>query len=115
MHLAVPEVSRAALAKLSRHGWPGNVRQLENVLTRAMVMTQGGTIGSRDLELSLDAVSATRPLDRDRYAEHESEMLAQALTEHGWNMAKVARLLRVSRPTLYRKVKAYGLERKRPR
>ncbi|MBN1610554.1 MAG: sigma 54-interacting transcriptional regulator [Polyangiaceae bacterium] len=113
MHLAVPEISRAALARLSRYPWPGNVRQLENVLTRAMVMAPGGAIGARDLELSLESVTRARPLDRDRYAEHESEMLAQALTEHGWNMARVARLLKVSRPTLYRKVKAYGLERKR--
>lgn len=76
-------------------------------------MAPGGAIGARDLELSLESVTRARPLDRDRYAEHESEMLAQALTEHGWNMARVARLLKVSRPTLYRKVKAYGLERKR--
>jgi serine/threonine-protein kinase PknK len=111
--LAAPQISRAALAKLSRYSWPGNVRQLENVLTRAMVMAQGGAIGARDLELSLESVSRSRPLDHDRYRQHESEMLAQALTDHGWNMAQVARLLKVSRPTLYRKVKAYGLERKR--
>jgi serine/threonine-protein kinase PknK len=113
MRLGVPELSRAALAKLSRYSWPGNVRQLENVLTRAMVMAQGGAISARDLDLSLESASRTRPLDRDRYREHESEMLARALAEHGWNMAKVARLMRVSRPTLYRKVKAHGLARKR--
>ncbi|HOU93018.1 MAG TPA: helix-turn-helix domain-containing protein, partial [Polyangiaceae bacterium] len=113
MHRPAPELSRAALAKLSRCSWPGNVRQLENVLTRALVMAQGDRIAARDVELSADCVAPSRPLDRQGFAQQEAQAIAAALAEHRWNVAEVARALGVSRPTLYRRLKAHGLTRKR--
>ncbi len=113
MHRAVPELSRAALTKLSRCSWPGNVRQLENVLTRALVMAQGDRISARDVELSPDCIAPPRPLDRKGFAQQEAQAIAAALAEHRWNVAEVARALGVSRPTLYRRLKAYGLRRRR--
>jgi DNA-binding NtrC family response regulator len=104
-------VTRPALRKLSNYPWPGNVRQLENVLIRALVLGDGRRLTAADVQLP-DAIAASpRPLDRTAYAEHESRMIAEALHTHGWNVAKVARVLRVSRPTLYRRMRAYGLER----
>lgn len=113
MHRPAPELSRAALTKLSRCSWPGNVRQLENVLTRALVMAQGDRIAARDIELSADSVAPSRPLDRQGFAQQEAQAIATALAEHRWNVAEVARTLGVSRPTLYRRLRAYGLTRKR--
>jgi len=113
MRRPVPELTRAALTKLSRCSWPGNVRQLENVLTRALVMAQGDRIAARDVELSADGVAPSRPLDRQGFARQEAQTIAAALAEHRWNVAEVARALGVSRPTLYRRLQAHGLKRRR--
>lgn len=115
MQRPVPALSRAALAKLVRFAWPGNVRQLENVLTRALVMTQGERIAASDIDLELPApaVLPTRLQQREVEAQRESELIAAALAAEQWNIAKVARLLKVSRPTLYRRMKQHGLTRKK--
>lgn len=115
MNRPTPVLSRAALAKLVRFAWPGNVRQLENVLTRALVMAQGDRIVANDIDLELPTGSTlpTRLLQREVEAERESELIAEALAAHQWNIAKVARLLKVSRPTLYRRMKQHGLVRKK--
>ncbi|MBN2191202.1 MAG: sigma-54-dependent Fis family transcriptional regulator [Polyangiaceae bacterium] len=64
-----PELTRAALRKLSAHAWPGNVRKLENVLLRALVMSHGDRIGPRDLELGPPPAPLPPLLDRATYAE----------------------------------------------
>ncbi len=115
MHRPVPVLTHAALARLVRFAWPGNVRQLQNVLTRALVMARGDRIVASDIDLELPT-STVVPTGLQHHgveAEREAERLAEALTAHQWNIAEVARLLKVSRPTLYRRMKQYGLVRKK--
>ena len=97
-----------ALAALSAHPWPGNVRELENRVRRAAIMTEGRMVDAADLELaSRELPELDLRLARQR-AEREVVQLALARA-HG-SVAGAARLLGISRPTLYGLFETLGIE-----
>jgi serine/threonine-protein kinase PknK len=106
-----PEITAQALRKLAGFSWPGNVRELENVVTKALVLCDGVRLTAADIELPRGSVRARVGLDRSGFREREAERIAEALSAHRWNVAKVARLLGIPRPTLYRKLRRYALVR----
>jgi len=86
---------------MSEYAWPGNVRELENRVKRAVVMTDGPLLSAADLGL---AASGEKPQSlgiREARARAEREVLQLALAQAGSNLSKAARLLGISRPTLY--------------
>jgi two-component system, NtrC family, response regulator len=91
----------SASAAIKGYAWPGNVRELENRVKRAVVMAEGPLVSTTDLELS--AAEATAPsLDlRAARARAERDVIALALAQTGCNLAQAAKLLGISRPTLY--------------
>jgi transcriptional regulator with GAF, ATPase, and Fis domain/tetratricopeptide (TPR) repeat protein len=95
---------------LLSHRWPGNVRELENVLARAAVMAQGDEIGADDLDLHVSR-AADLPIDRAGFEATETDRIFRALEATGWNVSRVSRELGIPRPTLYRKLQRYRLER----
>jgi DNA-binding NtrC family response regulator len=109
-----PSLTRQALRKLMSFSWPGNVRQLENVLTRANVLATGDSLAASDLDLP-DKIAPANALSRDEYEQREMQTIADALTRLRWNVAEVGRSLGIPRPTLYRKLRRYGLVRSRVR
>ncbi|MBA3669542.1 MAG: PEP-CTERM-box response regulator transcription factor [Sphingomonas sp.] len=106
---AVKSLSPDALAAIDGYAWPGNVRELENRLKRAVIMSDTKSIGAADLDLgrsSDDGVSINLRAARevaDRRAIH------QALTRTEHNISGAAKLLGISRPTLYDLMKQYSL------
>lgn len=106
----VPDVTRQALERLVAHAWPGNVRQLEHVVTRAVALTDASRITLGDLDLPAER-AATPSLNREGFELRESEQIAQALASNRFNVSKVSRLLGLPRATLWRKMKRYGLVR----
>jgi two-component system NtrC family response regulator len=99
----------AATVALNSHDWPGNVRELENRLKRAVVMTEGRTIDAADLELEHDG-SGLPDLDlRAARARAEREVIQAALSRSNNTIATAARLLGVSRPTLYGLLEAHRI------
>ncbi len=101
-----PRLAEAALAALTAQSWPGNVRQLDNALRRALVMAEA-TIEREHLDLASarPAVAGAFPT----LAEIEAGHVLAALTRTGWNKSEAARLLGVSRPTILKKIADYGL------
>jgi two-component system, NtrC family, response regulator len=102
--------TEAARAALDAHDWPGNVRELENRMKRAVVMNESRIIDVTDLELA--PVEAAMP-DLDLRAARlraEREVLCAALARSNNILATAARLLRVSRPTLYGLMEVHGIE-----
>ena len=98
-----------AVAAISDHGWPGNVRELENRLKRAVIMAESSRLTAGDLDLGgpLDEASLSLKSVResaDRIA------IRRVLSRTENNMSHAARILGVSRPTLYDLIKQYGLE-----
>ena len=98
-----------AIAAMADWHWPGNVRELENRVKRAVIMAEGNRIGADDLDLSNAADEAALTLKAAREAA-DRLALRRALARSDGNMSNAARLLGISRPTLYDLVKQYGLE-----
>ena len=93
-----------ALAAIEAHAWPGNVRQLLNVVKRAAIMAEGNRVGPDDLGLPLDeaAAAAAESFDlRTVRDAAERAALVRALAHANGNIVKASDLLGVSRPTLY--------------
>jgi transcriptional regulator with PAS, ATPase and Fis domain len=106
-----PELGRDALRALSAHPFPGNIRELENVLTRAFVISGGARIGAGDLELSRSIAPAPRSTSKKAFAIEERQRILEALNATRWNVSVVSRTLGIPRNTLYRKLQRYGLTR----
>ena len=102
--------TEGAAAAMAVHEWPGNVRELENRMKRAVVMTDSRTIDLADLELG-EASAAMPDLDlRAARSRAEREVLGAALARSNNTLATAARLLGVSRPTLYGLMEVHGIE-----
>jgi DNA-binding NtrC family response regulator len=120
----VDRVSDEALELLARYPWPGNIRELENVLERTLLFGEGPVIEAGDLppeivgragEAMSDAapppVGVTGLKDAVRIATErlEREMIERALHETGGNVTRAARMLEISRKSLQIKMKELGL------
>lgn len=110
-------INAAAVQALSNHSWQGNVRELANVLERAMLTIRGDEIQPTDLPFSFR--SATSPASevaiqpiRSLQADLEREAILGALRKTGNNKAEAASLLGIHRTQLYKKLKKYGLSLK---
>lgn len=102
--------TQAAQSLLASYPWPGNLRELNNMVKRATLLAQGELIGTDELRLTMNPevpASATAPLHDDAT---ERQLIADALRAARGNKSKAARLLEVDRKTLYNKLKKYGLE-----
>jgi Nif-specific regulatory protein len=102
-------LSADARARLLGYAWPGNVRQLRNVIDSAVVLANGDTIQSEDIGLH-DA--GTEHLDTLRIDDWERRLIRQALQRTGGNVPDAAKLLGIGRATLYRKIDEYKIERR---
>ena len=106
-----PELSRQAMRKLIGYSWPGNVRQLENTLTKAMVLSDNNQIAADAIELPRAERGSELLPGRGSFQAREKARILDALEAHRWNVKKVSSVLSIPRPTLYRKLKRYGLAR----
>jgi DNA-binding NtrC family response regulator len=110
-----------AIAVLRAHRWPGNVRELKHVIERALVVCDGPLIGAEHLVINQRRAGAGAirgavtfgeiriPADGKRLRDIEREALELTLQLTDYNQSAAARILCISRPTLARKLKAYGL------
>jgi len=106
-------LGRAALRVLLHHDFPGNVRELENLLATAAVFAPGEEIRPADLPLpAAAAVPAGGESRREQLRAADRRLVEQALRACGYNLSAAARRLGVSRPTLYRRLREHGLARR---
>jgi DNA-binding NtrC family response regulator len=113
-------ISEEALKRLTEYDWPGNVRELENVVERAVVLSRGQVITSRELpfgdhdagehEDENEDVSAERSFFKKSVSQFEKDLIMKALKDAGGNRSKAAEMLGIYRRLLYAKIKEYGLE-----
>ena len=107
-HKSVEGFSDEAKDKLQSHSWPGNIRELKNVIRCAVVENTGGLIDAGLLKLkAVPQKENTLALKNDDEERHKIE---QALQKAGHNLTKAAEILGISRPTLYKKMEAYRLK-----
>ncbi|HEX7325900.1 MAG TPA: PEP-CTERM-box response regulator transcription factor [Rhodanobacteraceae bacterium] len=107
---AVRGFSAKALKAIETYPWHGNVRELENAVNRAVIMTDGKQIGPDELNLAANAADEVLDLRVVR-ANAEKQAIQRALTKAGSNLSRVAELLGVSRPTLYDLLEKHDLKK----
>jgi two-component system NtrC family response regulator len=112
-HKSIRGYTPQAIDVLRAYSWPGNVRELSNRVRRAVVMSEGMEITLSDLDLAGKELQSVDSLDSLRAAHRriEMELLVKAISLHHGNLTRAARDLEVSRSTLYRKLRAYGLDK----
>lgn len=103
-------ITQDALQAIERHAWPGNVREMENTMKRAVIMADGPQVTGEDLGLKT-AEQEDQPLNlRQVREEAERQAVVRALARSNGNIAQAAELLGVSRPTLYDLMNRFGLK-----
>ena len=98
-----------AIRAMKCYSWPGNVRELLNKLRRGVVMAEGFYVTALELDLPVQETEAASESFGQMRTKMEADFLAQALAQHHGNLSRVARDLDISRPTLYRRLRQYGL------
>jgi two-component system NtrC family response regulator len=99
-----------ALDAIEAYPWPGNVREMENFIKRAVIMAEGPQVSAADLGLAVPA-GAPEPVNlREVRDEAERKAIVRVLSRVDGNVADAAQLLGVSRPTLYDLINRHGLK-----
>ncbi len=127
---SVERIEDDALAALAAYSWPGNIRELENVLERTILFVEGTTIRAADLPASLrqDGASADaralphlagppgplKEIVREQVQAIERDLIVRGLEVTGGNVTRTARLLKISRKSLQMKMKEFGLREIEP-
>jgi two-component system NtrC family response regulator len=108
---AVRGFDPAAVAAMSQHQWPGNVRELENRMKRAVVMAESKLIGPADLDFEAPAATSDESLNlKDVRERAERAAIQQALLQAQGNVSKTAKILGITRPTLYHLIKTLDIK-----
>ncbi|MCE7917394.1 MAG: AAA family ATPase, partial [Nitrosomonas sp. PRO5] len=102
--------SQDALDAIGSHPWPGNVREIENCIKRAVIMAEGMQITAADLGLRSNIDSSEPITLREARDKAERETIIKVLARVDGNIAKAAELLGVTRPTMYDLMNRHGLK-----
>jgi len=99
-------IEPAALKRLENYDFPGNVRELENMIERAIVVGNKKSIRLKDLPFEKDVIRNSIESLNDL----EKKYILQILNKYDWNISRSAKALKVDRVTIYNKIKKYGLK-----
>jgi len=99
---------RAAIEALHAHPWPGNIRELDHAVERAVLLAQGDLVRAGDLALEPAATGGGR-LEEMTLEDVEKVLIQKALARFGGNVSQAAKQLGLSRSALYRRLQTYGL------
>ncbi len=120
---SIEHISLKAMELLMKYPWPGNVRELENALQRAIVLCEGNIITNKDLPFYIQFLDTETKLDigsadfskslietvKDITDEVEKQIILKALKKTNWNRSETASLLKISRKSLFNKMKRCNL------
>jgi DNA-binding NtrC family response regulator len=108
--LDLKKLSAAAAKRLKKHSWPGNIRELQHTVERAVIMSEGNTLQAHDFFLSKpiqkNALLNSQNLNLE---ETEKILIRKVIDKHGGNITKAARELGLTRASLYRRIEKYDL------
>lgn len=111
-------IQETTLATLMAYNWPGNIRELENVIERAIILSKGLVISPEDLpeflrnieqEMKEEVLNLNNLKLKDALRNPEKDLIIKALNSVGWNRSEAAKTLGINRTTLYKKMNLFGL------
>ena len=102
-------ISKAAIEKLKKHAWFGNIRELQHTIEKAVIMTETDQIVANDFSFSGKTSSKNMDVDSFNLAENEKQIILRAIQKFKGNMSLTAKELGINRSTLYDKMKKYDL------
>ena len=109
LHKYVLKVSDEVMSILKQHDWTGNVRELENTLMQAVVLTNGDVLLKEHILLKNQFSDSSSFLINLSLVEVEKRHITSILEHYKWNKPKAAEILGISLPTLYSKIESYKL------
>jgi len=107
-HKKISKLSKDAVKKLQKYHWAGNIRELEHIIERSIIMTENQEIKVDDILLNINTPK-TEDTKKLNLEELEKEAINTALIKTGGNLSETAKILGIGRTTLYRKMEKYGL------
>ncbi len=108
-HKNVESVAPGAMDKLKRYPWPGNIRELQHAIERAVIMTDSTTLQDSDFLFSRSLTTTANNNDTLNLDEVEKSAIVKALNIHTGNISKAAEELGLTRASLYRRMEKYGI------
>ena len=105
----IHDFTPAAQREMTAHAWPGNIRELQHAVEKAVILCDGSEITPDTLLLHSVVAPVIGPEAFTTFEQMERAMIEHAMTQHGGNLSAVAQQLGVTRQTLYNKIKRYGL------
>ncbi len=110
MNKKIHDIDPDAVSFMQQYAWPGNIRELENAIERAVVICRENSIHIDDLPISQSRFAASNADDKT-LASLERRYIASLLAENKWNISKSAELLGIDRVTLYNKMNKYNIRK----
>ena len=107
-HRPLTGIAEAAAQALKEYRWSGNIRELQNCIEKAVILSEGTTLTGKDLQLERSGKPDVTTIHAVSESEEE-RLVRDAMERTGGNISAAAKMLGVSRPTLYAKLKKYGL------
>lgn len=102
-------MTQEAAEKLMSHCWSGNIRELQNCIEKAVIMTEGDVMNATDIEIQQCHAPHSSVSGGETLEEAEEKAIRSAMARFGSNLSMVAKFLKISRPTLYAKLKKYNI------
>jgi two-component system nitrogen regulation response regulator NtrX len=106
------KITSEALKLLEAYDWPGNIRELRNVIERVVIMTPSDTVTPKNIVIGESARSDyfTFGTLREARDSFEKDFITKKLEENNWNISRTAELLNIERSNLHKKIKAYNIK-----
>ena len=101
--------SKEAIQALNNYHWPGNIREIEHIVERAVIITEATYIDTFDLHFSTKKTSSNNAIESLNLEETEKLLIQQALQKHQGNISKAAKDLGLTRAALYRRLEKHNL------
>lgn len=109
--MPLKRVNEATMVRLKKHTWPGNIRELQHAVERAVIMSESNVLQPHDFFLTSMEEQKEDMFDQDRMNLQETEkmLIRKVIDKHGGNISKAAKELGLTRASLYRRIEKYGL------
>jgi len=109
--IAQKRIGEDTFARLKKHDWPGNIRELQHAVERAVIMSDSSMLMPHDFFLTSPAEDKNDNMELDNLNLEEAErmLVRKVIDKHGGNISKAAKELGLTRASLYRRIEKYGL------